>query len=523
MARATVSPRIPLAGQIAAAISSWRYEPQRRDARLDLLRGYAVFIMIADHVGGESWLFAVTGGNAFFISAAEAFVFIAGLVMGVVYAPIAAKQGTRAVLAKSGRRAVILWLEMVLLTLVFALLSNARQPWWAPPLAVDEVPGWVWGIITMHRVYFLTDVLVLYTFLIAAAGPLIVLLRRGLTPYVLVGSWVVWAVWQIAPQRAAVPWAIEDGTVFNFAAWQLLFVSGLVLGYHCKAIERRLSGVSPALVFVVSGLAVAAIIALYNTHLTPFEGAPYYDALKDQLTGKADVRPGRVFVFATFATFFFAAVTLLWQPIRRTLGWLLMPLGRHSLFAYGAHIFIVLALVDARAVLSDSLTDTPQQNALIQLGCILLVWCLVWLRVRLPNAAPAWRESAPVRTEPALRARRAVPLTPAIAPSSGRPLPSLYSRLDRRALLRTGLLVGVACAALVAAGDRATDRLSADSIQSAVVNASVVASVAPDIVGSASDASEAEAPAAAAATNAAPLRYPVHIHRRHPDAPVSGM
>ena len=35
----------------------------RRDPRLDLLRGFCVFAMIVDHVGGSSWLYALTGGN----------------------------------------------------------------------------------------------------------------------------------------------------------------------------------------------------------------------------------------------------------------------------------------------------------------------------------------------------------------------------------------------------------------------------------------------------------------------------
>src|SRR4029079_315261 len=48
----------------------------KRDLRIDLLRGFCVFVMIVDHVGGESsWLYLVTGGNRFFVSAAEGFWF----------------------------------------------------------------------------------------------------------------------------------------------------------------------------------------------------------------------------------------------------------------------------------------------------------------------------------------------------------------------------------------------------------------------------------------------------------------
>ena len=70
---------------------SWHYSGGKRDLRLDLLRGFAVIAMVADHIGGErSWLYAITGGDAFFVSAAEVFVFISGLLMGMIYAGVIA-------------------------------------------------------------------------------------------------------------------------------------------------------------------------------------------------------------------------------------------------------------------------------------------------------------------------------------------------------------------------------------------------------------------------------------------------
>ncbi|MDP9371380.1 MAG: OpgC domain-containing protein, partial [Chloroflexota bacterium] len=74
----------------------WRYaEPGGRDLRLDLLRGFAVFAMAVDHLGGPSWLYALTGGNRFFVSAAEGFVFISGVVAGIVYGARARRDGLR--------------------------------------------------------------------------------------------------------------------------------------------------------------------------------------------------------------------------------------------------------------------------------------------------------------------------------------------------------------------------------------------------------------------------------------------
>jgi len=72
----------------------WTYVAESsRDLRLDLLRGFCVFAMIADHVGGDSYAHAITGAGEFFISAAEGFVFLSGFVMGMVYSGIVQKAG----------------------------------------------------------------------------------------------------------------------------------------------------------------------------------------------------------------------------------------------------------------------------------------------------------------------------------------------------------------------------------------------------------------------------------------------
>ena len=47
---------------------SWRYtESGPRDVRLDLLRGYAVFGMVVNHVAEISWISPFTGANRFVV------------------------------------------------------------------------------------------------------------------------------------------------------------------------------------------------------------------------------------------------------------------------------------------------------------------------------------------------------------------------------------------------------------------------------------------------------------------------
>ncbi len=104
----------PVVARVTERFADWRYAGGKRDLRLDLLRGFAVFAMVADHLGGDpSWLYNVTGGNHFLFSAAEGFVFISGLVMGIVYAGIIAKKGVGEASWKALQRAVTLYLLTV--------------------------------------------------------------------------------------------------------------------------------------------------------------------------------------------------------------------------------------------------------------------------------------------------------------------------------------------------------------------------------------------------------------------------
>jgi hypothetical protein len=94
--------------------------------------------MIVDHIGGESsWLYAVTGGDRFFVSAAELFVVLSGLTMGMVYTGVFARGGTRAVLAKAVRRAYVLYVLTVSLTLASSTVALALRLPWAPPLSPE--------------------------------------------------------------------------------------------------------------------------------------------------------------------------------------------------------------------------------------------------------------------------------------------------------------------------------------------------------------------------------------------------
>jgi hypothetical protein len=233
--------------------------------------------------------------------------------------------------------------------------------------------------MTLHRTFYLTDILLLYTLLILAAVPVLVLLVHARTTSVLAGSWGLWILWQLAPQHAQFPWAITDNSVFNFPAWQALFVTAMVIGYHRQRLEQYVAGVSMRVVLGISGVFVALVIAGHAGSLLP--ASVSHGVIVEPLFSKLDLGIGRLLVFAGFFMFAFALVSVAWVPIRRALGWLLLPLGQDALSAYILHLFVVALAVKLRSLVFETAPATPTENTLFQLTGIAFIWAAINLRV----------------------------------------------------------------------------------------------------------------------------------------------
>jgi hypothetical protein len=234
------------------------------------------------------------------------------------------------------------------------------------------------SVLTLHRTFYLTDILLLYTLLVLAAVPVLVLLVHTQTALVLAGSWGLWMLWQLAPQHAQFPWSIVGNSVFNFPAWQALFVTAIVIGYHRQRLAQHLAQISEHLVLGISGTFVAAVIGIYV--IVFLESSSPHGMLVEHLFGKVDLRIGRLLVFAGFFIFAFGLVTFAWAPIRRALGWLLLPLGQDALSAYILHLFVAALAVKVKPLVFTTGSATPMEHTICQLVGIAFIWMAIMLR-----------------------------------------------------------------------------------------------------------------------------------------------
>jgi hypothetical protein len=332
--------------------------------------------MIVDHFGGASWLYLLTGNNSFYVSGAEAFVFISGLVVGMVYGTIAQRQGLRIAQIKSLTRAFTLYKLTVILTLAFSLSSHWLALPWANNLRIDEPVVWFFNVITLQQTFYLSDVMLLYTFLMAlAAGALWLLVNRQ-THILLGASFGLWMFFQIAPANARLPWNIIGNSIFNLAAWQMLFFIAMALGYHRDACAKKLEHLPRAQYFLLMGVLFLWLLEFSDTGailLARVFPNANIEWLMRGLFAKSALAPGRLLASYVVFQFAYLAVTMAWKPLWALFGWLLLPLGQNALYCYTVHIFFVgVAQIGFR--LFPIVPTLGILNTTLQVLTLLLIW-----------------------------------------------------------------------------------------------------------------------------------------------------
>jgi hypothetical protein len=357
----------------------WSYAgADTRDLRLDLLRGFAVFVMVVDHFGGASWLYYVTGNNSFFVSGAEAFVFISGLVVGMVYGGIALKQGLRAAQTKALERAWTLYKLTVALTLLFGTFSFLSGMPWAKELQIENPLMFVIDVVMLRQTFYLSDVMLMYAFLMACAAGALWLLVNQRTGWLLAVSGAAWLAFQLF--RIELPWQIAGNATFNFAAWQLLFFVAMAMGYHRKELTEKLNGVPRGPYLALSAILLLLLVQFYTTHgelLSRWIPAGETDALMQALFLKSALGPGRLVACFILFQFAYLAATLFWKPTWAALGWLLAPLGQNALYAYTMHVGIVGLARAALIYLPGNLAMVGTINTSLQLLAVFSIWVMI--------------------------------------------------------------------------------------------------------------------------------------------------
>lgn len=207
------------------------FPPSKRDLRLDLFRGLALWLIFLDHIPTNivSW---VTIRNYGFSDATEIFIFISGYTAAFVYGSAMNERGFLVSGARILRRAWQIYVAHVFLFAIYMaeityVASSFENPLYAEEMGVlDFLKQPDVTIIQALLLKFKPvnmDVLPLYIVLLLLFPPILWLLLRRPT-LALSASVALYAVsWEFGWNLQAYP----SGTwLFNPFAWQLLFVFG---------------------------------------------------------------------------------------------------------------------------------------------------------------------------------------------------------------------------------------------------------------------------------------------------------
>lgn len=367
----------------------------KRLIALDMLRGYALVCIMIDHMP-VSPLRRFTLTNFVVFDAAELFVLLSGFLVGLVWLSVQTREGTRAAQRRFARRAVEVWLALILGGLLLALLSaglfaldmHHTAIWWQYAVWVIENPlGYLGTLATLWLQPNLVDVLAVYVVLLASVVLLVPLLRRWPLAFA-VGSVLIW--WFAAPLNAQLPnHRPAGGLLFNPFAWQLLFFSGVAMGLFRKDFMPFLQRYSRLLTVISLGIFAFSAAIVIAAHIGP----PAQD-LRDML---ALLHGGRIDKWNMDFTRYLAIMACSWlvamplAPVMERLaasppGVALQQIGRGGLWS-----FIICVLL---SILGDAFQMNPAGQAswrrlLVDIWVMAALW---WASVMwLTRAAPGWK------------------------------------------------------------------------------------------------------------------------------------
>lgn len=354
----------------------------RRNIPIDVLRGYCIVMMVASHTGTATTVNHTLHALRF-VSGAEGFVFLSGLVLGMVYrrrldvAP--AHKAYRAIWQRAG----LLWLVHCVTVLLALLLSTwiFRYPDLPDPFAIGAA-RMLWLTLTLQfQPGHMLNILPMYVFLLGMAPLALELLRRGKTVWLLAASCGVFLYCQWFPGMGAWVHPISGGEAFPPLAWQVLFIPGLCIGYHHARIREKWIAPYRRLLRWILGAACIAMAIIVNVQTPTF--AFYDHATWDgYLWERHPLRFGRVLYFFLAVAACYLMVQAWWNNPRlpRFPLTFLATLGRNSLYVFIVHLVFGFGL--------DALAIPPERWLLLEAIPITNILA-VYLMVRY-NVARRW-------------------------------------------------------------------------------------------------------------------------------------
>lgn len=322
-----------------------------RIATFDILRGYFLVSIILNHLdwypSGLDWV-AVRG--SLFVSAAEGFFLISGILLGIVRGRKLLEKPFRVVAQLVLHRGAVLYITSIVLMLLFTFIGwhFLDNPGLKPGIRPSDqsLTDILMGALSFQYLYGWADFLRLYAIFLFMSPFALWLLRKGYWYIVLAGSIGLWALY---------PYALEHTTnsaeLLMPLSWQLIFFIGLIIGFHWIDVEawwNKLSKKTRSLllnpilitagVTLIGNIVLAIVSGFGGAHN---EAARFYNTMLSTLFDKDGLPILRLILFGFWFILGFTFVKRYEQYIIRSFGWILLPFGKNSLYVYTLHAILL--------------------------------------------------------------------------------------------------------------------------------------------------------------------------------------
>jgi hypothetical protein len=230
------------------------------------------------------------------------------------------------------------------------------------------------AIVTLEAGPWQFNILGFFIAALALAPAVLWALDRGWWPAVVAGSWLLFWLGRhfdidVLPSQSDRP--------FPVLVWQVLFVNGIVLGWHRERVSRWLRRYSEWVCAVILVVAVTfAGIQLTGPALVDAGAWARWEA---EHFHKGSLDLARLLAMVSIAAAVYLGLRRFRGSAERLLGPVLLPLGRNSFYVFIMHVFVCLAVASIPSLAGGGLGLLG--NTIVQLACLGVLWAMVRRRV----------------------------------------------------------------------------------------------------------------------------------------------
>jgi hypothetical protein len=347
----------------------------------DIMRGYFLSVILLNHLqyypSPMAWF---TGESLLYVSTAEGFFAVSGIVLGIV-------RGRKLIDAPFKKAAGLLWkrsfqlyLTSIVLTLLFTFVGwffiNNTGLKFGIYTNWSNIVDLLWQTITLQYTYGWADFLRFYALFLFFTPAALWLLRKGYWYLVVAISLLVWCLFPLSP------WPPELSQPIS---WQVIFFGAFIIGYYWPVVTsywqklsakmRKAIGIALISTAIITIAASALLVFGHEIGGTIGTNLDAIHHLTEQWFNKDRMTMTRLLLGTVWFWAFFWVIRKNEKTILKKVGWFFLPLGENSLYVYT--IQAVIVFFAHLFILQPRGTENMLINLLVSIAALGLVWFAV--------------------------------------------------------------------------------------------------------------------------------------------------